>query len=144
MTAPVRSGVVLRRTVRRRVAAPTVCAECGTGFDGIACPECGELVEARPVGQLGVVVEAGDGRSWLVLAVRGQGGRWHPTRCLAASEEAVRMLARQTAEGGPVEDSEEPCERCAHGLFAHSVTVGCWCGCTHGVDRWGLDEAVGS
>jgi len=140
VTAPVRAGIVLRRTVRRRVARPTTCAECGTAFDGIACPECGELVEARPVGQLGVVVEASDGRSWLVLAVRGTGGRWQPTRCLAASDEAVRMLARQSSE---VEDSDEPCGRCDHGLFAHSVTAGCWCGCTHGIDTW-HPQAVGS
>jgi hypothetical protein len=141
MTAPVRSGVVLRRTVRRRVARPTVCEECGTHFDGVACPGCGQLVDARQVGQIGVVVEAVDGRAWLVLAVRGEGGRWHPTRCLAASDEAVAVLRRQTVEGGPVEDSDEPCERCAHGLFAHTRHDGCWCGCVHHLDIWTAGEA---
>jgi hypothetical protein len=72
---------------------PRNCGECGTQILDTSCVECGEQVDARPIGRIGAVIETEAGDDVLVVARRTNGG-WEPERAIAASDEALRMLAR--------------------------------------------------
>jgi hypothetical protein len=87
--------VVARWSVRRRRARVQACLDCGQVFDGVACPVCGLLCELVPVSLMALVVELAGGACRLVVAERGEGGRWFAARVMTASSEAIRVLRRQ-------------------------------------------------
>lgn len=91
------------RVVSRWTGRPSAtCLECATPFAGMVCPNCRQRLEARDLsGRIGVEVETEAGDNLLVIAERSPDGGWATTRVLDASDEAVRMLARQHPDPGP-------------------------------------------
>jgi hypothetical protein len=87
--------VVARWCVRRHRARPQACADCGAGFDGIACPACGLVAPVVRVVQMAVQVELANGTRRLLVIERGAGGRWFAVRTLPATDETVAALRRQ-------------------------------------------------
>lgn len=74
-------------------ATPGTCGECGCQVLDVQCRRCGEHLDSRPIGRIGAVIETEAGDNLLVLARRTEDG-WEPEHAMAASDEAVRMLAR--------------------------------------------------
>lgn len=89
-----RTGVVARWAGTPRTGRAVICGECGEAVtSGEHCGGCGQLA-AEPVGMLATVLDTPSG-PLLVIAERDPAAtRWVPTRTVAATSEAVRMVAR--------------------------------------------------